>query len=151
MRDYISCERVLVFNVEHFQSGEYCLPLDHLLKLFFYPLFMLIQSYGWPIQSTFCSILSSLVLFCLSSVGLTLLVTAKTVFLVWALQKVILLADIQLAFGHKSARLLTTSWAIKRSQLIFVCNFVKINGLLMQFSLSDFKNECDGMNFTHLT
>jgi len=31
----------------------------------------------------------------------------------------------------------TTPWAIKRSQLIFVCNFVKNQRILMQFSLID--------------
>jgi len=46
-----------------------------------------------------------------------------------------------------------TPWAIKRSQLVFVCNFVKNQQILMQFSLLDFKmnDTCGGMNFTHLT
>ena len=33
---------------------------------------------------------------------------------------------------------ISTPWAIKRSQFIFVCNFVKNQRILMQFSLSDF-------------
>jgi len=46
-----------------------------------------------------------------------------------------------------------TPWAIKRSQLVFVCNFVKNQRILMQFSLLDFKmnDTCGAMNFTHLT
>jgi len=48
-----------------------------------------------------------------------------------------------------------TPWAVKRSQLIFVCNFVKNEWILMQFSLLDVKMKlsdiCEGMNFTHLT
>jgi len=42
----------------------------------------------------------------------------------------------------------TTPWAIKKSQHIFVCNFVKNQRILMQCSLLDFKmNEtCDCMN-----
>jgi len=41
----------------------------------------------------------------------------------------------------------------KRSQLIFVCNFVKIQRILMQFLVLDLiiNDTCDGMNFTHLT
>ena len=41
----------------------------------------------------------------------------------------------------------------KRSQLIFVCNFVKNQWILMQFSLLELTMDdtCDGMNFTHLT
>ena len=47
----------------------------------------------------------------------------------------------------------TTPWAIKRSQLIFLCNFVKNQWILMQFSLLDLQMNvtCDIMNFTHLT
>jgi len=39
------------------------------------------------------------------------------------------------------------------SQLIFVCNFVKIQRILVQFSVLDLtmNDTCDGMNFTHLT
>jgi len=46
-----------------------------------------------------------------------------------------------------------TLWAIKRSQLIFACNFVKNQHILMQFALLDFKmnGTCDDMNFAHLT
>jgi len=41
----------------------------------------------------------------------------------------------------------------KRSQLIFVCNFVKNQRILMHFSLLDLpmNDTWDGMNFTHLT
>jgi len=41
----------------------------------------------------------------------------------------------------------------KRSQLIFVCNFMKNQRILMQFSLLELtmNDTCDGMNFTHLT
>jgi len=41
----------------------------------------------------------------------------------------------------------------KRSQLIFLCNFVKNQRILTQFSLLDFtmNDACAGMNFTHLT
>ena len=48
----------------------------------------------------------------------------------------------------------STSWAIKkRSQHIFVHNFVKNQQILMQFSLLELtmNDTCDGMNFTHLT
>jgi len=47
----------------------------------------------------------------------------------------------------------STPWAIKSSQLIFVCNFVKNQLILMQFSLLDFEmnDTCASMNFTHLT
>jgi len=40
----------------------------------------------------------------------------------------------------------------KRSQLIFVGNFVKNQGILMQFSLLDFRmnDTCEDMNFTTL-
>jgi len=31
-----------------------------------------------------------------------------------------------------------TPWAIKRNQLVFVCDFVKNQHILMQFSLLDF-------------
>jgi len=46
-----------------------------------------------------------------------------------------------------------TPSAIKRSQLIFVCNFVKNQQILMQFSLLGCKmnDTCEDMNFTHLT
>jgi len=46
-----------------------------------------------------------------------------------------------------------TPWAIKRSQLIFVCNFAKNQRILVQVSLLDLKmnGTCDVMNFTHLT
>jgi len=39
------------------------------------------------------------------------------------------------------------------SQLIFICNFVKDQRILMQFSLIDLEinDTCDNMNFTHLT
>ena len=41
----------------------------------------------------------------------------------------------------------------KRRQLIFVCNFVKNQGILMQFWLLDLtmNDTPDGMNLTHLT
>jgi len=41
----------------------------------------------------------------------------------------------------------------KRSQLIFVCNFVKNQRILMQFSLLDLtmNDTREGVNFTHLT
>jgi len=41
----------------------------------------------------------------------------------------------------------------KWSQLIFVCNFVKNQWILMQFTLLELAmtDTCDGMNFTHLT
>jgi len=45
-------------------------------------------------------------------------------------------------------------WAIKRSQLVFVCNFVKNQRILIQFfSLLDFEmnDTCEGMNLTHVT
>jgi len=47
----------------------------------------------------------------------------------------------------------TTPWVIKRSQHIFVCNFVKNQPILMQFSLIDLKmnSTCESMNFTDLT
>ena len=40
----------------------------------------------------------------------------------------------------------------KRSQLIFLCNFVKNQLILMQFSLLKLtmNDTCDGMNFTYL-
>jgi len=40
-----------------------------------------------------------------------------------------------------------------RSQLIFVCNFVKNQRILMQFSLLELtmNDTCDSMNFTHIT
>jgi len=46
-----------------------------------------------------------------------------------------------------------TPWAIKRSQLVFVYNFVKNKRILLQISLLDLEmnDACDGMNFTHLT
>jgi len=48
---------------------------------------------------------------------------------------------------------LYTSWAIKSSQLVFVCNFVKNQQILMQLSLLDFQmnDTCEGINFSHLT
>jgi len=48
---------------------------------------------------------------------------------------------------------LYTPWAVKRSQLIFVRNFVKNQRILMQSSLIDLEmnDTCDSMNFTHLT
>jgi len=54
---------------------------------------------------------------------------------------------------NTKTHLVSTPWAIKRSQLIFVCDFVKIQRILMQFSLLDLtmNDTCDGMNFTHLT
>jgi len=42
-----------------------------------------------------------------------------------------------------------TPWAIKRSQLIFVGNFVKNQRILMQCSLLDLERN-DSKNFTHL-
>jgi len=41
----------------------------------------------------------------------------------------------------------------KRSQVIFVCNFVKNQWILMQFLLSELtmNDTCDGVNITHLT
>jgi len=41
----------------------------------------------------------------------------------------------------------------KKSQLIFLCNFVKDQRILMQFSLLDLQMNvtCDIVNFTHLT
>jgi len=41
----------------------------------------------------------------------------------------------------------------KRNQLIFVCNFVKNQRILMQFSLLELtmNDTCEGMNFVHLT
>ena len=41
----------------------------------------------------------------------------------------------------------------KRSHLIFVCNFVKNQRILMQFSLLDFEmnDTCERVNFTYLT
>jgi len=47
----------------------------------------------------------------------------------------------------------STLWAIKRSQLIVVCNFVKNQQIILQFPLLDFKmnDTCVGMNFIHLT
>jgi len=41
----------------------------------------------------------------------------------------------------------------KRSRLIFVCNFVKYQRILMHFSLLELamNNTCDGMDFIHLT
>jgi len=41
----------------------------------------------------------------------------------------------------------------KKSQLIFVCSFVKYQRISMQFSLIDLEmnGTCDCMNFTHLT
>jgi len=46
-----------------------------------------------------------------------------------------------------------TEWTVKRSQLIFVCNFVKNQRILIQFSLLYFKMNvtCDRMNVTHRT
>jgi len=46
----------------------------------------------------------------------------------------------------------TTLWAIKRSQLIRDCNFVKNQRILTPFSLLDVEmnGTCDSMNFTHL-
>jgi len=46
-----------------------------------------------------------------------------------------------------------TPWAIKSSQLIFVCNFVKNQQILMQFSLLDLQmnDRYDNINYTHLT
>jgi len=48
---------------------------------------------------------------------------------------------------------LYTLWAIKRTQVVFVCNVVKKSRILMQFSLLDIKmnDTCGGMNFTDLT
>jgi len=45
------------------------------------------------------------------------------------------------------------TWAIKRSQLNFVCNFVKNQRILMQFSVVDLEmnDTCDSINFTNLT
>ena len=50
-------------------------------------------------------------------------------------------------------RPISTPWAIKRTQLIFVCNFVKNQWILIQFHCQIFKmnGTCDDMNFTHLT
>jgi len=50
-------------------------------------------------------------------------------------------------------KLAYTPWAIKRSQLIFVCNFVKNQQILVQFSLLHLQmnDTCDSINFTHLT
>jgi len=48
----------------------------------------------------------------------------------------------------------STPWAIeKRSQLIFVYNFVKNQRILMQFSLLELtmNDTCDGIDFIHLT
>jgi len=47
----------------------------------------------------------------------------------------------------------TTPWAIKRSQLVLVCNFVKNQRFLMQFSLLDLEmnGTCDSMNVTYPT
>ena len=41
----------------------------------------------------------------------------------------------------------------KWSQLIFVCNFVKNQRILMQFSLLELTMNCtcEGVNFTHIT
>jgi len=49
--------------------------------------------------------------------------------------------------------MVNTLWAIKWSQHIFFCNFVKNQQILMQFSLLAFEmnDTCEGMNFTHLT
>jgi len=49
--------------------------------------------------------------------------------------------------------LYTTPWAIKRSQPIFLCNFVKNQLILMQFPLLDLQmnDTCKCMNFIHLT
>jgi len=43
-------------------------------------------------------------------------------------------------------------WAIKRSELIFVCNLVKNQRIFMMFSLLylNMNGTCDGMNFTQL-
>ena len=56
------------------------------------------------------------------------------------------------AIAESWTRCTATPWAIKkRSQLIFVCNFVKNQRILMQFSLleSTMNGICDGMNFNH--
>jgi len=47
----------------------------------------------------------------------------------------------------------TTPWAIKRSQHVLVCNFVKNQRFLMQFSLVDLQmnDTCVSMNFTYIT
>jgi len=41
----------------------------------------------------------------------------------------------------------------KKSQNIFVCSFVKNQGILMQFLLLDLENNniCESLNFIHLT
>ena len=45
-----------------------------------------------------------------------------------------------------------TPWAIKRSQLSFVCNFVKYWRILISFSLLDLEKNCTcDVNLTHLT
>jgi len=46
-----------------------------------------------------------------------------------------------------------TPWAIKISQLIFLCNFVKNQRILTPFSRLDLKMKgtCDGINLTYLT
>jgi len=55
--------------------------------------------------------------------------------------------------GARAPENVYTPWAIKRSQLIFVCNFVKKQPILMQFSLLGLQmnDTCDSINFTHLT
>jgi len=47
----------------------------------------------------------------------------------------------------------STPWAIKKSQLIFVFNFVKNQLILIQFSLLDLtmNDTHDGMDLTYLT
>jgi len=44
-----------------------------------------------------------------------------------------------------------TPWAIKRSQLIFVCNLIKNQLIFMQFPLIDLKmnHTCDSINDNH--
>jgi len=56
-------------------------------------------------------------------------------------------------FKPALAILHSTPWAIKRSQLIFACNFVKNQRILMQLSLINLEMNvtCNSMNATHLT
>ena len=47
----------------------------------------------------------------------------------------------------------TTLWAIKRSQLIFVCNFVRNQRISIQYSMLDLamNDTCEFMDIAHLT
>ena len=158
----------------HSRCGHYILPCDFDLSSFFFLLFFLAQSQRsaigcLPYFHTWCGLSANLE--CMSEMCCTQLAEIEDAknhhrgaiaqlcrAISWQHYCTASSSRLQPNFAalnrgrHSYSTGRPSRWALAHI-LVFVCNFVKTQRILIQFSLLDLQMNvtCEGMNFTHVT